>query len=261
MDTKKALIIIMVLLILMNITLASYIIIISSERDKPGDIVLYAVEILNQRNIGLECIIPEDKAKPSSVVIGGNIFNSQSIDSIKEKTGGDAYFDFETDFLHYYSTNSENVIIGDITRTEVESKANEFITSIGLNRNDFVLDFYLETGNNIYTLKYIRIDGAGNYYFNSYVEMQITEKGVVSAIVIFGNISAVVQQNTEGLPVSTILLANLEADKDRRQVVISINAGFYKNSDNGDQAVMSWRIRFSDGNERFFDAGTGLEIN
>lgn len=258
MDTKKALTAIIILLLLMNITLGIYLAVISSGRGNIEDVLSYSKVILNNRNYRLDCNIPEETVPLSSVSFGENRFTEQSLDSIMEKTNGTAYID-ENGVMYYINSGSGTLVPVDTSRTAIELVAADFITSIGINREEFILDYFRETGNESYNLKYISMDETGRLYFNSYIELQITSEGVQSAKIMYPDIEVVQESRDEGIPVYTILLASLQ-ETNLEKTIESINSGYYTLNKNGGTANISWRVRFSDGQERFFDAATGKEI-
>lgn len=258
MDTKKALTAIIILLLLMNITLGIYLIVINSGRGNFEDTLSYTRTILGNRNYKIDCNIPEETVPLSSVRLGKNRFTEESLDSVMEKTGGTAYID-DNGLMYYINSGNGSLAPTGISRTAIELVASEFISSIGINREEFVLDYFRETGNESYNLKYVAMGENNVLYFNSYVDMQITTEGVQSARIMYPD-SEVIQENQgEGIPVYTILLAGLPQTGLERTIE-SISSGYYSSSKGTVTANICWRIRFSDGHERFFDAGTGKEI-
>ncbi len=259
MDTKKALAVIIVLLILMNITLGIYLIVINSGRGNIEDTLLYTKTILNDRNYNLDCNIPADAISLSTVIFKENRFTEQSLNSVMEKTNGSAYIEEGTGVMHYINSSGNTVNPIDSSRTSIENIADNFISSIGINRDEFTLDYFRETGDDSFNLKYIAVDEKGRLYFESYVELQITSEGVQSAAIMYPNPEEVQDNQGEGIPVYTILLAGLK-ETNLEKTIESINAGYHSENNKPGAAGTCWRVRFSDGEERFFNAATGEEI-
>ena len=259
MDTKKALTAIIILLVLMNITLGVYLIVINSGRGNIEDTLSYTRTILNDRNYRVDCYIPEKPIPLSSVTMGGNRFTEQSLASVMEKTGGTAYIESDSGIMYYISSGEtvENPV--EINRTVIEATASEFISSIGINREEFTLDYYRETGNDSYELKYMAIDESGNLFFGSYVELTIAGGIVQSARIMYPSVVEIQETQSEGIPVYTILLASLTKSSLEKSIE-SINSGYYSIKQSTGISNICWRIRFGDGTERFFDADTGEEI-
>ena len=178
MDTKKALVVVAILLILMNITLASYIVVINVNNKKFASIEEYTVKILKQRGIDLNCIIPSDNPGASSITLGDMLYSETSINTLGEKTGGSYSFD-EQGRLIFVNSLSEEAVQGEMNRTTVESLAHDFIDYIGLQKKEYVLDFVIETGTDEYEIRYIYKDNTRIYYFDSYIEMIINNYGVI----------------------------------------------------------------------------------
>jgi hypothetical protein len=258
MDTKKALTAIIILLILMNITLGIYLVVINSGRGNFEDTISYTKTILGNRNYRLDCNIPEETVPLSAVQLGENRFTDQSLDSVMEKTGGSAYID-DSGVMYYINSGNGALAPAGTSRTAIELAASEFISSIGINMEEFVLDYFRETGNESYNLKYVAIDENGFLYFNSFVEMQITVEGVQSARIMYPDAEVIHENQGDGIPVYTILLAGLQQTGLERTME-SISSGYYSSGKGIVTANICWRIRFSDGQERFFDAATGKEI-
>ncbi len=258
MDTKKALVVVAILLILMNITLASYIVVINANNKKFASIEEYTVKILKQRDIGLNCLIPSDNPGASSITLGDMLYSETSINTLSEKTGGSYSFD-EQERLIFTNSLSEEVVSGEMSRTTVERLAHNFIDSIGLQKNEYVLDFVIETGTDEYNVRYIYKDNAGNYYFDSYIEMNISNYGVISSEI---NALSIEKKNGDkggGIPISAILLTNMVAES-KAKVINGINYGYHRKNSDSNESVMCWRIRLGDGSEKYFDIETGKEI-
>lgn len=259
MDTKKALTAIIILLVIMNITLGVYLVVINSGKGDIEDTLSYTTTILKNRNYIVESYIPEKAISLSSFTFEGNRFNEQSIGSVMEQTGGTAYIEEESGIMYFINTNGSTPVPRDTSRTSIEAAAADFIYSIGINRDEFTLDYYRETGDNTFSLKYIAIGKDNNLYFDSYVEINITDNGVQSASIMYPEIIEEQKNQGEGIPVYTILLASLQ-NSSQEKVIESINSGYYSINSGMGTANISWRVRFSDGQERFFDAATGEEI-
>ncbi|MFO7612738.1 MAG: two-component system regulatory protein YycI [Clostridia bacterium] len=259
MNTKKALATTIILLMIMNIALGVYVAAISSGKGT-GDIITYTENILAQRNIVLECSIPDINFKASPISVGESIFTPQSVESIKTATGGDAYFDEQTGVLTYIRSNVGNANSGEINRTAADIAAAEFMESIGLGKEDFILDFAMETSRDTYVLKYILYDGTGIYYYDNFIETTVTGRDVVTAKINYYKTGNIVRQEEDVMPVSAILLSNLVREQNKTLSIISITRGFKKKAIDSNEATMCWRVRFGDGSERFFEASSGLEI-
>ena len=258
MNTKKALIVIMVLLILMNIALASYIIVITTNGKSDLSTEEYTKKILKQRNIEIECNIPDKSPNAASITLGDMIYNDSTIDALSSKTGGSYSID-ERGRLIYISSLTDIEVSDVMNRSVVERISHDFISDIGLQLEEFNHDSTIETGTDEYEVRYIKKDGEGVYYFDSYVEMTVTNYGVVSSEVYIKQVKEHDIKKDEGLPIHTIFLANLVAES-KTITIDKISYGYHQKSLNTNESVMSWRVRFSDGSFRFLEVSTGLEI-
>lgn len=258
MDTKKALIVILILLILMNVALASYIIVYSTGNAESSDMADYAIEILKQRNIGVNCRIPESGPPASSVELGDMIYTENSVDTLSASTGGSYSFDARGRMI-FVKTPDGAVVSDEMNRTAVEEITHEYIGSIGLQYEDFILDYIIETGTDEYEVRYLKKDSDEVIYYDSFIEMTVTESGVIYAEIYITNIGEKGESSAAGLPIQTIMLANLIAVENEISIE-SISFGYHRKSPDTDESVMSWRIRFNDGSERFFEVGNGNEI-
>lgn len=260
MDTRKALSAIIILLILMNITLGIYLIVINSGRGNMEDTLSYTRTILNERNYKVDCYIPEKAVSLSSVILGENRFTEQSLESVMEKTGGNAYIEEGTGIMYFQGSATGNSETGDQSRTATEAIAGSFIESIGINRDEFILDSFKETGASSYMLRYIAVDEKGMMYFGSFIEMVIADGSLQTSRILYPVSEAVQVDQSEGMPVHTILLASLKATGVEKTIE-SINPGYFSTDSEAGTVSICWRVRFSDGEERFFDAATGMEID
>jgi len=258
MNTKKALIVIMVLLILMNIALASYIIVFTTNGKSDLEIEEYTTKILNQRNIEVNCKIPNETPNASSIILGDMIYSESAIETLSSKTGG-LYSIDKNEILIYIGSPTEIIVLGEMNRSSVEKISHDFISDIGLQIEEFSLDVFNGTGKDEYKVRYIKEDGEGIYYYDSYVEMTVTNYGVVFAEIYIKRVKEYDKKNAESLPIHTILLTNLIAES-KIMTIDAISYGYYQKNSNTDESVMSWRLLFSDGSERFFEVSTGIEI-
>jgi hypothetical protein len=259
MNTKKALIAIIILLLTVNAVLGLYILSIS--RSSGEGITNEDVRtILKQREIALECRIPDYGLRPSEAVLGKNQFNEQSIEIIKGKFDGDVQIDDETGLLTYRNTQYDENASVDITRLWAENAADEFIESLGLNKADFILDSAVENAGSLYDFIYIYKDSSGNFYFDIYIEIEVGSGGVAKADIMYRGIEEVRSSGGDSVSIRTVLMANIIKRGDGGTVIQSISSGYKINDTEEMTAVMSWRVRFADGSERYFDAGNGMEI-
>lgn len=258
MNTKKALIVIMILLILMNAALSAYLIIINAGNRENSDALIYTESILKQRNIEIKGRIPDEVPEPSSVILTDMLYSDDVFDNLISKTGGSYSID-ERGRLLFANTPEERIVIGDMNRTAVEMISREFIESIGLYQDEFILDYVIETATDEYDVRYIRKDSLGIYYYDSYIEMSVTENGVVSARVYVRDVKERISKKGKSLPIYTVLLANIVSES-KAKVITGINFGYHLKNQFENEAVMSFRISFEDGSERFFDVVSGDEI-
>lgn len=258
MNTKKALIVIMVLLILLNVGMVGYIISLNVKNSNRIDFEEYTVKILKARNIELNCLIPTSSPVAATASLGDMLYTEDSIGLLETKTGGEYQLD---DFgrMLYWGAPDANIVEGEMNRAAVEKISHAFIESIELQLSDYTLDYSIEIGTDEYDVRYIKKDDKGNHYYDIYIEMIINETGVASAVVSIRSIEDEEKRSGESLPVHTVLLANLIAES-KPMTISSISYGYHQKSANTSEAVMSWRVRFSDGSERFFEVGTGEEI-
>ena len=142
MNTKKALIAIMVLLGIMNIVLASYIIVISTTGKNELSTIEYTKKILKQRNIEVNCKIPEEAPKASSITLGDMIYSDSTIETLSSKTGGSYSLD-ELGRLIYISSQTEIEVSDEMNRSVVERLSHDFISDIGLQLEEFELDMFI----------------------------------------------------------------------------------------------------------------------
>ena len=259
MDTRKALTAIIILLIIMNITLGAYLVIIGTGNDGIDETLSYTRKILNDRNYRVDCRIPENLIETSSIKLGGNRYQEQTVNYIEQNTGGEAFIDEASGILYYTGSGGSQPVQDELTRIDVENIASGFISSLGIERDEFTLDYFRESGEDIYDLRYIAIDGSNNLYFNSYIELVITSGGIQSARIMYPSILEQAQSLGEGVPVYTILLANLNETGSEKSIE-SISYGYYITDGETGQAETCWRVRFGDGSDRYFNAKTGNEI-
>jgi hypothetical protein len=97
-------------------------------------------------------------------------------------------------------------------------------------------------------------------FFGSYVEIVIADGYLQTARILYPVTEALQEDLGEGMPVHTILLASLKATGVEKTIE-SINPGYFSTDSEVGTVSICWRVRFSDGEERFFDAANGMEID
>lgn len=258
MNTKKALIVIMVLLILMNIALASYIIVISTNGKSGLSTEEYVSKILDQRNIIINCKIPNEIPSASSIVLGDMLYSESAFETLVNKTGG-AYSLDDHGRMIFTNISAIETVQEEMNRSVVEKITHEFINNIGLQLEEFSLDVFIGTGTDEYKVRYTSKDEKGIYYYDSYIEMTVNKYGVAYGEIYVKRVKDIEVNNADGLPIHTILLSNLVSES-KKVEIDSISFGYHQKEADSSESVMSWRIGFGDGSERFFEVSTGVEI-
>lgn len=262
MNTKKALISIIILLLIINVILGLYIISIGSYADE-NITIEHVMSILEQREVKLENRIPKYSIKPAIAIVGENKFTEQSIELIEAKMNGTLYIEESSGLLIYKNTEYEEDPLKDNSRLSAESTAAKFIETMSLNRKEFILDSVVEKANGLYNLKFIHTDGSGNYYFDIFIDMEVGSGGVTSADIMYRDIKGYRSLGEKGVSIGTVLMANITRKNEGTSGTIqSISSGYkINNAEEKTDAIMSWRIRFDDGTERYFEASGGIEFD
>lgn len=257
MNTKKALNIIILLLLIINIFMFSFIIYFNSKNNNVKDIIEYTEEILKYRAVEIEIPIRDSEIIKNTIVFGEGIFNNDYIDKITQKTSGQLEVSNNGTKLDYFNFNTDETenIIKD--RFDADTKIRAFLDYIEFNHTKYIVDTVKMSGRNKYSLKYIYVTD-NEILYDLYIYAIIDEYGLSSLSISY--IDNQFEENNDFyiLPMTNILMSNMVYSENRSNKIIKIDSGYKLDIYNSLQYV--WKITFDDGTIIFYDAKNGHEI-
>lgn len=255
MDSKKALKILIILLVVVNLFMAGYIISLTFSKSDTSDENKYITSLLTYRDITLECEIPDYPA-PSAVLIAKDPDNSSllaylnGLDGVLEE-------DVESGVIVFSPTISER--IDDFTLDTTTKQASAFITSLPIKSEAYMLDSILTTGVNIYKFNYIYADGS-RYIYDKSIEITISKNGIDQVVI--SNINYIVSDTENNRPmvsIGNILVSGFTRQGQASITIKKMDTGYLYDTDT--LALKNvWRIMFNNGQVRYFSSIDGIEI-
>lgn len=255
MDSKKALKIIIILLVVVNLFMAGYIISLTFSKADTLDENKYIASLLTYREITLECDIPDYPA-PSAVLIAKDPDNSILLAYLNDLDGV-LVDNVERGVIVFSPTISER--FDDLTLDTATKQANTFMTSLPLKDGAYMLDSILTGGVNIYKFKYIYADGS-RYIYDKSIEITISKNGIDEVVI--SNINYIVSDTENNRPmvsIGNILVSGFTRQGQSSITIKKIDTGYlYDTKTNTLKNV--WRIMFNNGQVRYFSSIDGMEI-
>ncbi|HOQ76754.1 MAG TPA: two-component system regulatory protein YycI [Thermoclostridium sp.] len=265
MEWSKAKSILIFLFAILNIFLLSSIL-WNESRSRPGaDYIKHVENLLESRNIRIECKVPSYSADSGSVVYSDTSIDETSVvdyflghDAADAGTGEKVWrndgkvLEIGNNIIVFKDSSPDTGLdIGD--SRAVSAELMKVLKGLGMKQKDYVPDVWQEQDGRLhvrYVKKYM-----GQLLFDVYADFIVSSGGIECAAIVPGEVNHTLAE-------SEILSAwhILALAKIRENSVITDICFGYKRINEGelyDSPV--WRIRFSDGSELFYNAYTGEE--
>ncbi len=254
MDSKKALRIIIALLLIVNVFMAGYIINLAFSEPDTKDEYKYITEILAYRDITLDCEIPEYSA-PSAVIAESSADNDAILAYLKQQDG--TITEEQDGVIVYIPAVTERY--EDLTLEAAAQIADAFVKKLPIDSSAYMLDSILTAGVNTYRFKYIYLDGS-SYIYDKKIEMTVSKNGIDQVDI--SNIEYTVSDTEYNRPmvsIGNILVSGFTRQGQSFITIKKIDAGYvYDKSASSFMNV--WRVMYNNGLERYFSSIDGTEI-
>lgn len=254
MDSKKALRIIIALMLIVNIFMAGYIISLAFSEPDTKDEHKYITDILAYRDIVLDCEIP-DYSAPSAVIIPNSIDNTAIIDYLKEQDG--TIVEQQDGMIMHSPISTERY--ENFTLEIATTITDAFIKELPLENEAYMLDSILTAGVNMYRFDYIYLDGS-SYIYDKRIEITVSKNGIDQVYI--KSLEYTVSDTEYNRPMVTI--GNILVSSFTRQgqsfiTIKKIDTGYLYNKNTSSIANV-WRVMYNNGQERYFSSVDGTEI-
>ncbi len=254
MDSKKALKIIITLLLIVNVFMAGYIINLAFSEPDTKDEYKYITDILTYRDITLECEIP-DYAAPNAVLVIKQQDNSILLNYLKEQSG--LLSEEQEGIIIYNPVSTQRY--DDLTLEIATGICDSFMGQIPLDSKAYMLDSILTAGVDEYKFNYIYLDGS-SYIYDKRIEITVSKNGIDQVYI--SNIEYTVSDTEYNRPMVSI--GNILASSFTRQgqsfiTIRKIDAGYLYDKKSS-SVINIWRVMYNNGLERYFSSIDGTEI-
>ncbi len=254
MDSKKALRIIIALLLIVNVFMAGYIVNLAFSEPDTKDEYKYITEILAYRDITLDCEIPE-YAAPSAVIAVSSTDNTKVLDYLKEQDG---ILSNDLDGVIAY-TPAVTQRYENLTLEKAAEIADAFVKKLPIDSEAYMLDSILTAGVDEYKFNYIYLDGS-SYIYNRKIEMTVSKNGIGQVYI--KSLEYTVSDTEYNRPmvsIGNILVSGFTRQGQSFITIKKIDAGYVY--DKSTSSVMNvWRIMYNNGLERYFSSIDGTEV-
>lgn len=255
MDSKKAIKVLVVLMIIVNLIMAGYIISLGVSQSQQKVDNEYIMSILEYRGITLECDI-DNSSTP--------VFKLSYLDTadddvyqyllLQEGVTSRSDDGMVITFIPAVTQRYENI---DLETAEVI--AEDFMKTLPVEQDLYILDYRQTTGVGMYSFQFNFYD-SGNCVYDKYVKMQVSKNGIIEAIV--GDISYEVENSgytASDISIGNILVSNFTRQGISQMVLRKIDSGYlYIKETDAIEAV--WRVLYNDNQVRYFFTKDGEEI-
>ncbi len=271
MDWSKAKNILLVLFIVLNCILLynNYISFSGGGSILSDEMSSNTLAVLASRGISLNCEIPpsakaatviygpyfEDRQKIANVLLGPN--TKDDIEDGKVISEGTKHLKFDNNYFDFkdISPGKEKKING---MEQAEQLLEDVMGKIDIPYKDFILDRN-ELKDNIYKFEYKQIY-EDYIFFNNYIKAEIGPAGITSLEFKYKNVRGVKLNLKQKTIDAYQVLLKMTDVKNVNIEDIHIGYGNYSDSAMSLTDLLSWRVKLSDGSEKFYSAFTGQKL-
>jgi len=257
MNTKKALNIIILLLIIINICMLAFILFFNSQKSEKENEVNYVNDILNYRGIEVKIPIETTGGNKEGIIFKKGIFDSDFITNGEKVTGG-KFVVYEDNTILQYTNLNENKPTEFITnRFDADKKVRVFLDQIGFNNNKYIVDSVIMSSRNTYHLKYYCVLNDEMLY-DLYIYAVIDEYGISTLSICYMENAKDNTISFKVLPMSNIIMSKGIFKEANSGIIERVDSGYKSDTNNNLQYV--WRVTFENGVVKYYNASDGKEI-
>jgi hypothetical protein len=255
MDSKKAIKILVVLMIIVNLIMAGYIISLGVSQSQQKVDNEYIMSILEYRGITLLCDIDETSVP---------VFKLRHTDAVNDEVYqylllGDGVTVRSDDgrvitFIPAVTQRYENI---DLETAEII--ANDFMKALPVEQELYILDYRQTAGVGLYSFQFNFYD-SGSYIYDKYVKIQVSKNGIIEAII--GDLSYEVDNSgytASDISIGNVLISNFTRQGISQMVLRKIDSGYLYVKET-DEIKAVWRVLYNDNQVRYFLTKDGEEI-
>jgi len=257
MNTKKALNIIILLLIVINIFMFSFILYFNKQNRDEKTSVEYTQDILKYRGIDIEVPIKNIKLSKKALLFKKGIFNEKYEQKIKNKISGEILITEDQTKLEYISFNKNTTEVITKDRFEADLQVKAFLDLIEFNYINYSVDSVTMLSRDTYNLKYIYTSN-GEIIYDLYINATIDKHGLVSVTIKYIENQFEENENFYVLPMTNILMSNIIYSEKRSNKIVRVDSGYKFDKNNTLQYV--WKIIFDDNTTIYYDAKNGHQL-
>jgi len=257
MNTKKALNIIILLLVIINVCMFIFILFFNSEKSEKENEVNYVYDILKYRGIEVNIPIETTSESKEGILFKEGIFNDEFKSKVEEITGGSVIVSKDNTLLQYTNLNANKPAKFINNRFDADKKVRTFLNKIGFNNNKYIVDAVTMSSRSTYNLKYYYISN-DEMLFDLYIYAIVDEYGVSNLSIRYIENTRDTSKKFEVLPMSNIIMSKGTLKEANSGIVERVDSGFKLDENNILQYV--WRITFENGVVKYYNASNGREI-
>ncbi|MFA7673901.1 MAG: hypothetical protein WCY62_08655 [Clostridia bacterium] len=255
MDSKKAMKILVVLMILVNLIMAGYIISLAVSQSQQRIDNKYIMSILEYRGITLECDI-DNSSTPVFKLKHTDDVNDEVYQYLLLRDGVTTRSDdgMVITFIPAVTQRYENI---DLDTAEVIAR--DFMEALPVEQNPYVLDYRQTTGVGTYSFQFNFYD-SNSYIYDKYVKIQVSKNGIIEAVI--GSISYEVENSgytASDISIGNILVSNFTRQGISQMVLRKIDSGYLYIKETG-QIEAVWRVLYNENQVRYFLTKDGEEV-
>ncbi len=259
MNTKKALNLIIVLLLVINIFLLVFIISFDTGSKDRENEVAYVHDIMEYRGVSINASFTNESSISVEIEYNGGIFTEEYINQISELIVGDIQSSEDETTIAITLTEYLNTPLMISDRYDADRKIRNFLDSINFNHINYLVDAVVMSGSSTYHVDYIYISN-GDVLYDLYVSAIIDEYGVKNITIRYIDNHPIEGEKLSILPVSTILMSQVvyRENTDGGNTISRIDAGYKQDS----TGKVYYCYRLTDGSQqvKYYNGVDGKEI-
>jgi hypothetical protein len=266
MEWSKAKSILIFLFAILNIFLL-FSILRTESLSRPGaDYVKQVENLLESRNIRIECRVPSYSADSGSVVYGDVGIDEGRIAEYFLGLGAAGTGDDEKVWhkegkeleignnIIVFKDSSPDTSIDIRDRDAVSRELTKVFQGLGMNEKDYVPDIWQEQDGRLY-VRYVK-KYKSHLLFGVYADFIVAPNGIEYAVIVPGEVNHTLAESEILSAWHILALSKIPENS----VITDISFGYKRINEGELYDSPVWRIRLSDGAELFYNAYTGEEI-
>ncbi|MCK5811885.1 MAG: hypothetical protein KAG94_03250 [Clostridiales bacterium] len=259
MNTKKALNLIIVLLLVINIFLLVFIINFDEGSKEYENEITYVRDIMAYRGVSINASFNNEPSIAIGMEYNDGIFTKDYINQISELITGNIQSSEDETTISITLTERLKIPKEINDRYDADRRIRDFLDSISFNHINYLVDTVVMSGTSTYNVDYIYI-GNNKVLYDLYISATIDEYGMKSIAIKYVDNQLIEGEKSSILPVTTILMSQIVYKENTygKNTISRIDEGYKQDA----KGKVYYCYRLTDGNQqvKYYNGVDGKEI-